>query len=99
MIQNLSFITSQDPVKDIIDKHFEFKKTFEDAVRPIKVDGIEVGLINPVDLIETKKLKQMITAEHATSEHVFDIFRLEIEIWENFVHQISHFEPQEFKNY
>ena len=92
MLKNLSFLSTSDPVNEIIDKHLEFKKTFEEVARPMKIDGIDIGLINPLDLLESKKLKAMIVSETVSAEHLLDTLRLEIEVWENFIYQISHFD-------
>jgi hypothetical protein len=99
MMKNLSFLTNSDPVKEIIDKHYEFKKIFEEVSRPIKIDGIDVGLVNPLDLIESKKMKTLISSDLSSGEHILDMLRLEIEIWENFIYQISHFDKTEKRNY
>jgi hypothetical protein len=99
MLKNLSFLNLKDPVKEIIEKHKEFKTIFHDATKPIKIDGMDIGLINPVDLIATKKLKTLLTTESPASDHVLDMLRLEIEIWENFIYQISSFDKAEKKNY
>ena len=99
MMKDLSFLNQTDPVKEIIEKHNEFKIVFEDVSKPIKIDGIEVGLVNPLDLVESKKMKAMISSDLSSSEHVLDMLRLEIEIWENFIYQISHFDKVEKRNY
>lgn len=99
MINNLSFLDQGDPFKEIIDKHIEFKSIFQDCTKPIMIDGIEIGLLNPLDVIETKQIKTLIACDLGSAEQVLDMLRLEIEIWENFIYQISHFDKEEKKSY
>lgn len=99
LIKNLSFLEDSDPFKEITEKHREFKSIFAEVCKPIKIDGLEVGLVNPIDILESKKLKSIIASEQSNSEQVLDMLRLEIEIWENFIHQISQFDKEEKKNY
>ena len=98
MLKNLSFLGT-DPVADIIEKHEEFKAVFSEVAKPMKIDGIEVGLLNPLDMVESKKMRAMVTADLGSAEDVLDMLRLEIEIWENFIHQIANFDRTERKNY
>jgi hypothetical protein len=99
LIKNLSFLEEANPFKEIIEKHKEFKTIFEDVCKPMKIDGLDVGLVNPIDIVESKKLKTILSNDQSNAEQVLDMLRLEIEIWENFIYQISQFDKEEKKNY
>lgn len=99
LIKNLSFLEDADPFKEITEKHREFKLLFLDVCKPMKIDGLDVGLVNPIDIVESKKLKSILSSDQTNAEQVLDMLRLEIEIWENFIYQISQFEKEEKKNY
>jgi len=99
MMKNLSFLNQEDPIEDIIEKHKQFTQLFEKTSRKTQIDGVDINLINPLDVITCSKMELLLTTETADLEHIFDMLRLEIEIWENFINQISNFDKHQRKSY
>lgn len=99
MMKNLSFLNPEDPIKDIVQKHKEFIKLFAKSSKQTQIDGIKINLINPLDAISSTKMEALIVTETENLENLFDMLRLEIEIWENFINQISNFDKQQKRSY
>lgn len=99
MMKNLSFLNQQDPIADIIIKHNEFTSLFEKTSKKTQIDGLDINLINPLDAITSAKMKELLASDSADLEHIFEMLRLEVEIWENFINQVSNFDKHQRKSY
>lgn len=99
MMKNFAFLDKDDAIRDIIQKHEFFKNMVKDKVEFVKVDGIVVNIVNPLEVIKGDAVLARVYQDAAEMENFFDMFRLEIEIWENFMFQITNLEKSQVKNY
>jgi len=71
----------------------------KDKVEMVKVDGIVVNIINPLEIIKSDVVHPKLYQDVTEMENFLDMFRLEIEIWENFIFHITNLEKSQVKNY